>query len=383
MTRILIVEDILQSRYMLEALLKGHGFEVTSTGNGAEALVEAIKAPPDLVISDILMPVMDGYELCRRWKVHDSLRQIPFIFYTATFIDLKDEQFALRLGAERFIVKPEKPEVLVQAIRDVLEEVHHRGADIPARPSGDELEILREYNEVLFHKLEKKVMELEADIAKREFTEMVLRESEERFRKVFESGTIGIALVGPDTRFIELNDEFCRMLGYSEDEMLPLGLMEISHHENRQVDMENMQRLKSGAISLYATENRYVKKDGSIVWSNTRVSTICDQNGQFSFFIVFATDITEKKTLEDHERQALLQIEENLEQLAALNDQIRNPLAIIVARIALEEKNDVTLQILEAVKSIDDLVTKLDERWAESAKVREFLLRHNQISWRM
>ncbi len=383
MTRILIVDDVVQNRYLLEALLNGHGYEATSTTNGAEALEDGLRSPPDLVIADILMPVMDGFELCRRWKATEALRNIPFIFYTGTYTDLKDQQFALSLGADRFIIKPEKPESMVAIIREVLEEAKKRGHGPPVVTSANELETLRDYNEVLFHKLEKKVHDLEMEIAVHELTEQSLRESEERFRKVFESSSIGIALIDPDIRFMRVNDEFIRMLGYSRDELLQLKLTDISDPNNCQDRTENLGRLRSNEISLYATESRFVKKDGSIVWSDMRVSTVCDRNDRFSFFILFATDITEEKIMVERARQALLQIEENMEQLATLNDQIRNPLAIVVARIMIEEHMKGKDQILNSVKSIDDIVTKLDEKWAESAKVREFLLRYNHISRRM
>lgn len=383
MTRILIVDDVVENRYLLEALLNGHGYEVISTANGAEALEDGLRSPPDLVIADILMPVMDGFELCRRWRATEALRNIPFIFYTGTYTDLKDQQFALNLGADRFIIKPEKAESIVAIIREVLEETKNKGHEPQIIASGNELETLRDYNEVLFHKLEKKVQDLEKEIAVHKLTEQSLRESEERFRKVFESGSIGIALIDPDIRFMRVNDEFIRMLGYSRDELLQLKLTDISEPNNSHDCTENLDRLKSKEIFLYAIESRFIKKDGSIVWSNTRVSTICDRNDRFSFFILFATDITEEKIMAERGRQALLQIEENLEQLATLNDQIRNPLAIMVARIMLEEHMKGKDQILDSVKSIDDIVTKLDEKWAESTKVREFLLRYNQISRRM
>jgi CheY-like chemotaxis protein len=163
MTRILIADDNPQNLYLLESILKGKNFEVISVKNGAEALEAALRNPPDLIIADILMPVMDGFALCRRWKADERLKQIPFIFYTATYTDEKDEMFAMNLGADRFVVKPQKPEILGQIISDVLAiSAKDRAA---AEPSLNEMESLRQYNEVLFRKLEKKVKQLEGEIA--------------------------------------------------------------------------------------------------------------------------------------------------------------------------------------------------------------------------
>ncbi|OPY43764.1 MAG: response regulator PleD [Methanoregulaceae archaeon PtaU1.Bin222] len=117
MTRVLIADDNQRNLYLLEAIMKGNGFEVVSARNGAEALAAAKRDPPDIIVTDILMPVMDGFELCRRWKADPVLAPVPFIFYTATYTDPKDEQFARSLGAERFLIKPQKPDVLVAEIR--------------------------------------------------------------------------------------------------------------------------------------------------------------------------------------------------------------------------------------------------------------------------
>jgi len=167
MTRILIVDDNAQNLYLLESILKPKQFEIVSARNGAEALDEAGKNPPDLIITDILMPVMDGFTLLRRWRADERFRNIPFIVYTATYTDPKDEAFALKLGADRFVLKPQKADALSRIVSETLEESGRKSPVPQQNAPGDEREILRQYNEVLFRKLEKKVMDLENEIGER------------------------------------------------------------------------------------------------------------------------------------------------------------------------------------------------------------------------
>ena len=170
MTRILVADDNAQNRYLLESILKGRGYEVVSVPDGALALDAARRNPPDLIITDLLMPVMDGFELCRQWRSDDRLKDIPFIVYTATYTDPRDEKYAMSLGADRFIVKPQKPEVLARVIGEVVEESAGKKGEAKA-PAIDEMEALREYNEVLFRKLTKKMVALENEIAEHQKAE--------------------------------------------------------------------------------------------------------------------------------------------------------------------------------------------------------------------
>lgn len=179
MKRALIVDDHVENLYFLEVLLKGNGFDqVDNAENGGQALEMARKNRPDLIVSDILMPVMDGYALCRELKADEQLKQIPFVFYTATFTTAKDEALALSLGADRFIFKPQEPDALMQIINEVL------AAPRPAfeLQPAEETTILKEYNEALFRKLEKKMADLEQanrELQQREQELLAAREAAE------------------------------------------------------------------------------------------------------------------------------------------------------------------------------------------------------------
>lgn len=183
MTKILIVDDNSQNLYLLETIFKGSGFEVIVSKNGKEALESARETPPDIILTDILMPVMDGFELCRRWKADDLLSQIPFVFYTATYTGAQDERFALSLGAERFLIKPQRTEALLQVVNDVLEQRRQMKYPPVEPKSRNETETIRQYNEVLFSKLENKVKQLEQEIENRKKVELEVQTKNQELLK--------------------------------------------------------------------------------------------------------------------------------------------------------------------------------------------------------
>ncbi len=161
MNRVLVVDDREENLYYLEALLQGHGFTVDRARNGEQALEAARVSPPDIVVSDLLMPVMDGYTLLRHWKSDEALSPIPFVVYTATYTEVQDEELALELGADAFIVKPAEPEALLARIREVHETSAAGSPTPPREPTGDEESRLEAYNRVLVRKLEQKMFQLE------------------------------------------------------------------------------------------------------------------------------------------------------------------------------------------------------------------------------
>jgi PAS domain S-box-containing protein/putative nucleotidyltransferase with HDIG domain len=185
--KILIVDDREENLYLLETLLKGSGYEVISAKDGLEALAKLKEEPIDLIISDILMPRMDGFQLCRECNKDDSLKKMPFIFYTATYTDKKDEEFALSLGADRFIVKPQEPEIFLKLLKEAIEE-HKKGALVaPKEPIKEEEIFFEKYNKRLVHKLEKKMLDLKK-------SNRAIQEGENRFRGLFNNMSSGVAI---------------------------------------------------------------------------------------------------------------------------------------------------------------------------------------------
>lgn len=244
MKLVLIVDDIRENLYLLESLLKGYGYATVSANDGAEALGLALKNPPDIIISDILMPVMDGYSLCREWKKEEALRNIPFVFYTATYTHPKDGEFALSLGADRFIIKPQEPEDFMAIIEQVLSEFRNGKIQVSQTTESSEVTLLKEYNETLIRKMEDRMLkseeaekkiriyasQLETEIEHRKKIDQTLKESEEKYRSIFENSGIAILLAAPDGKIFSANDFACKLFDRTEEEIIQLrrdGLIEV------------------------------------------------------------------------------------------------------------------------------------------------------------
>ncbi len=136
------------------------------------------------------------------------------------------------------------------------------------------------------------------DITERKQAEEALRESEERFRKIFEESKIGIVLVDSNQMYLAVNKAFCSMVGYSQEELMSRSYGAISHPDDIEGNTRNARALWQGKIPYYKTEKRYIHKDGKIVWAFLETTLIRDSQGNPSYYLSVIEDITERKRAE-------------------------------------------------------------------------------------
>ncbi len=137
------------------------------------------------------------------------------------------------------------------------------------------------------------------DVTQRREAERQLRESETRFRRVFEHSPVGMLLAHPDFKFVKVNPAACRILRYRESELRDMDFKMITHPDDLARDIIQIKRLTRGDIDLYRTEKRYVQKGGGTVWASVNVSTIRNDDGSLRDYLALIEDITEKKLMEN------------------------------------------------------------------------------------
>ena len=173
---ILIIEDLPSIRDLLEMTLRYKGYQVFSASNGEEALEKLKEQTPALIVTDVLMPRMDGFSLVQRLRNEAATRQIPIIVISATYIDPEDKDFALKLGVTRFIEKPIDTEDFLLTIAEVLTE---EDRPLVAEPLSQ-----RDFNSGYRERLEHKLRYKSAQISR---IERLLRTLPESQRQAFES----------------------------------------------------------------------------------------------------------------------------------------------------------------------------------------------------
>jgi len=298
--KILIVDDREEDRYILEVLLRAHGYEVESAANGIEALEKVRRGKFDMIIADILMPGMDGFQLCREVKTDENLKDIAFVFYTATYTDPKDEEFALSLGAERFIVKPMEPDVFVGILKEIIKSHEMGTLAAPRSPVQEEAVYLKKYNERLIKKLEDKVLKLER-------LNDELRESEEKYRTLIDNANDAVALIEPTGYLKFVNPEFCRMSGYSMEEAKELHFSELIHPDDLAMVMENLKKMLAGEKVPRNYEFRVLTKSGETIHVELNSSTI-EREGEIVEVLSIIRDISERKRTEEEKEKIQAQL---------------------------------------------------------------------------
>lgn len=149
-------------------------------------------------------------------------------------------------------------------------------------------------------------------------SEAALAESEELFRLTFDQAPFGAALVRPDFRFRRVNEAFCRMTGYTSEELLQLRFADITHPDDAAVDVPQIRRLTAGEIAEYAREKRYLRHDGRVAWGDVVVRPVRGPDGGVLAMLAMVNDITKRRRAEEQSAQLGAVVRAERDRLAAL-----------------------------------------------------------------
>ena len=139
------------------------------------------------------------------------------------------------------------------------------------------------------------------------------RISEERFKKAFEHSSIGMALVSPEGKWLDVNSSLCEIIGYEKNELLQKTFQEITHHDDLEKDLSQVKKMMQGGINTYQIEKRYIHKKGHKVWVRLSVSLVRDSLEKPLYFVSQIENITEKKKIE-------LDLKEKIKEMEKLNN---------------------------------------------------------------
>lgn len=252
---VLIVDDNDQSLYLLRTMLEPAGHEVWSAGDGAEALALAGRRAPDAIITDILMPRLDGFALCRAIRQSEKLGHIPVLLYSATYTDARDRALGLTVGADRYLEKPMEPAALLRELEAAVEE-RREGRGHRSEDGVEERTFLREYNERLVRKLEDKMLALD-----RSYRE--LAESERRYHELFDVASDIIFTLDPEGVVSLVNRRVLETLGHHKADLIGKTLEPLIAPSHRAQAQESIRQALAG--QRRALEVDFLAANGQVI----------------------------------------------------------------------------------------------------------------------
>ncbi len=268
---ILIVDDRPASLRLLIEILGRHGYTVRPAADGPQALLAARKQTPDLILLDVMLPGMSGYEVCQKLKADEATRDVPVIFISALAQEF-DKVKGFSVGGVDYVPKPFH-----------MEEV-----------------LARVQTHVALYKLQKELegrnADLQQEIAVRKQAEAALRISQERYQMATQAASVGVWDWNLQTGDFYLDSNLKALLGYTDEEIPndPAIWIGCVHPDDRQPALETLQAHLDGQTPAYIFEYRMLHKDGSVRWFLTRGTAIRDEHGQTIRLVGTDMDTTER-----------------------------------------------------------------------------------------
>lgn len=293
--KILIAEDNPDDRKLLKINLEHHGCEVIEVSDGEAGLEMAKAQLPNMIISDALMPHMDGFQFLRSVKKDATLKLIPFVFYSAVYTGEKEAELALSLGAEAFIVKPKDPQEFWEELIGILEErklnhlEEHWGGLI-----REEEDFLKRYSDIVASKLEEKVRELAKARA-------IISESEECYRNLFSSLRDVILTADTERKIMSGNQPALRdVFGYELEEIISRNSRLLYEDDDNYNLVGKKVKEMSELDARVIAEAKCMTKSGRIFTAEISLQKLKSNKGEYLGYIAIIKDITEKKKLEEN-----------------------------------------------------------------------------------
>ncbi len=278
--RVLVVDDHEFIRRGVRSIILAHSnYDVCGEAvDGQDAVERARDLKPDVVVMDISMPKLNGFEATR--LIRTMLPDTEVLILSQHESEQMVQQ-AFKAGARGYVTKSSVPKHLLSAL--------------------DQLSRHQPFFDPEIAQIGKLSAHIDAqEISQRSAAlEQALRESEELYRSTFDLAAVGVAHVSPDGRWLRVNNKFCEIVGYSEDELLKMTFKQITHPQDVEEDLAQAERMRAGTSETYSTEKRYIRRDGSPVWVNLTVSPVRGQVHELRHFITVIEDITERKRIEE------------------------------------------------------------------------------------
>lgn len=314
--KILVAEDSRTEALRLRADLQAQGFDVVVAFNGRQALETAARDRPDVILSDVLMPDIDGLRLCRDLKLDPDLRDIPVVLRSAAFLDQEDHNLALAVGARAYIEKSVHGRELAQVLKEATRKNHLR-------------EDLSGLHEDTFHgAYESRLLRhLVEKAAHAERVSEDLRKTQQLLQAVMDNSPAMMWVKDLDGHYLMANKQFSQVFGVGPDEVIGKTMTALLPSEDRESFETNLRTVIQSGTAIEVEEVIH-QEDGPHTWLVTRFP-LKDDAGQIRAVGGISLDITERKFLE----QQLLRVEkmEGLGRLASgIAHDFNNLLSIII-----------------------------------------------------